>query len=135
MSSYVMLFVIVLFGSSTFFRKLAVDGMSPYHLQVVAGIIYASLIPLWLWFAPRAPLPSCHSIAAAAAAVLTNVTGAVLFGFLLKRTSDVTVLSSLASASPVVTALLAIFFLGEPVTLTKAIGAALILLGAALCNR
>lgn len=134
-STLTILVVVLLFGSSTFFRKLAVDGMSPYHLQVVASTIYMLLVPLWLWLAPVSSLPPLRSIFMASAAILTNVTGAVIFGFLLKRTTDVAVLSAMASTSPVVTAVLASAFLGESLTLMKAVGIGLVIAGAALCNR
>lgn len=127
--------VILLFGSSTFFRKLAVDGMSPFQLQVVAGILYAALIPVWLRLGTSANMPSLGSLAAAAAAVLTNVSGAVLFGFLLKKSNDTAVLSSLASASPVVTASLAVMFLGEHFTFNKIFGIALVITGMIVFNR
>lgn len=127
--------VVLLFGSSTFFRKVAVDGMSPFQLQVIAGVIYAVLIPMWLRMSPRGNVPTLSTVAAAVAAVLTNVTGAVLFGFLLKKSNDTAVLSSLASASPVVTAALAVVFLGEHFTLNKAAGVVLVIAGMFIFNR
>lgn len=133
--SFAMLCIVVLFGSSTFFRKLAVDGMSPYHLQILSGLIYASLIPLWFRVGGSFEFPSLRFIFAGTLAIITNVTGAVIFGFLLKESTNMTVLSAVASASPVVTAVLSATFLGERFTLLKLVGVLLVLCGVLLINR
>ena len=127
--------VVVLFGSSTFFRKVAVDGMNPYHLQVFAALIYASLVPLWLRLAPGwTGFPQAGIIAAGFAAIITNVVGAVMFGFLLKHGSSTTLLASAASSAPIVTALLAATFLNEPLTPKKVLGTAFVLVGMLIFN-
>lgn len=125
--------VVTLFGSSTFFRKFAVDGMSPYHLQAIAGIIYASLIPLWLRMGPSVSSggPSLKAALYGACAILCNVVGSVIFGFLLRKSSPA-MLSTAASTAPVVTFALSCVFLGETFTIRKALGIALVLVGMAL---
>lgn len=130
-----MLSIVVLFGSSTFFRKIAVDGMSPYHLQVLSGLIYAALIPVWFRVGGAWVIPDTRYLFAGFLAIFSNVIGAVIFGFLLKGTTNASVLSTMASASPVVTAVLSALFLGERFTLVKLAGIALVLCGILLINK
>ena len=46
---YLIFAVIVLIGFSVFFRKLAVDRINPYYIQIIAGGIYFLCIPLWFY--------------------------------------------------------------------------------------
>lgn len=124
--------VVSLFGASTFFRKIAVDGMSPYHLQIVAGVVYVSLIPLWMRMAPPiGGLPPARALLAGTCAILGNVVGSVIFGFLLRKTSSPSMLAVAASTSPIVTATLTYFFLEETFNMKKLLGVAFVLLGMA----
>lgn len=125
--------VVALFGTSTFLRKIAVDGMSPYHLQVLAAIVYTSLVPLWIKLSPEwTGPPPARSITAGVGAILGNVIGSVIFGFLLKKTSSPAMLAVAASTSPVVTAVLTYMFLNETFTMKKILGVACVLTGMVL---
>lgn len=125
--------LMVLFGTSMFLRKIAVDGMSPYYLQILSSIVYTCLVPLWLFLAPKwVQTPSFLSIMCGFGAILTNVVGAVIFGFMLKNSSSPTVLATGTSASPLITAILAYMILGETFTHKKALATMIVLTGMVL---
>lgn len=126
--------VVVLFGTSTFLRKMAVDGMNPFHLQAISTAVYLGVLPMWMAMGPRWVWPPISTGMLAVAAVLTNVVGAVIFGFLLKASSSPTALAAAASTSPVITAVLAYLFLGEVFTPKKLWGVAFVLVGMVLFN-
>ncbi len=51
MKNILLILLTILFtGVSVFFRKLAVDKIHPYQIQIIAGILYGLLIPAWLFF-------------------------------------------------------------------------------------
>lgn len=63
-----------------------------------------------------------------------HIIGAVAFGFLLKESNNVGVLSALVSLSPVVTVTLSMIFLGEQFSFWKVIAFLLALFSAILIN-
>jgi len=125
---------ILAFGFSAFFRKLAVDRMHPYHMQIISGIIYASMIPVWYNVAPKQFEFSTTGVAFAVLCIGINIIGAVMFGLLLKSENAAGVLSVMISASPVVTILLSMMFLQEKFEVRHLIATLLTLSGLALFN-
>jgi len=125
---------ILAFGFSAFFRKLAVDRMHPYHMQIISGIIYASMIPVWYNVAPKQFEFSASGIMFAAMCTGIHILGAVMFGLLLKSENAAGVMSVMVSASPVVTALLSMIFLQEKFEVRHVIATLLTLSGLALFN-
>jgi len=125
---------ILAFGVSAFFRKLAVDRMHPYHMQIISGIIYASMIPVWYHVAPKQFEFSTTGVTFAVLCTGVHILGAVMFGLLLKSENAAGVLSVMISASPVVTALLSMTFLQEKFEPRHAAATFLTLSGLALFN-
>lgn len=128
---------IILFGISTFFRKLSLDRMHPYQLQVISGVIYLAFLPMWLlilsYQQPGAKYDNL-GIFFAVVCILIYTVATVLFGFALKETKSPGVVAALISLSPVITMTLAFFFLDEKFTVTKGIAFALALASAILVN-
>lgn len=128
---------IILFGISTFFRKLALDRMHPYQLQVISGVIYLGFLPMWLLILSHQHPGIKYDgwgIFYAVCCILIYTAATVLFGFALKETKSPGVVAALISLSPVITMALAFFFLDEKFTTTKAIAFLLALASAILVN-
>ena len=53
MNRALILATILSFGMSAFFRKLAVDKLHPYYMQIISAGIYLSLVPMWYNLAPK----------------------------------------------------------------------------------
>jgi drug/metabolite transporter (DMT)-like permease len=126
-----LIITIILFGVSAFFRKLAVDKISPYQLQLYSSIIYTALIPVWLYVIKINNIEFNYdstAIAFSLVAVLTNVIGAVLFGKLLQQSQNIGSLTVIISISPIVTFGLSMIFLGEILTWKKIIACGLAIL-------
>lgn len=127
---------ILLFGVSVFFRKLAVDRIHPYQLQIVAGAIYAIEIPIWLFLLHKNNISGYNSMGVVygVLCIATYVLAAVLFGTLLKSANSAGQSTILVSINPIVTLCLSMIFLGEVLTLKKVIACALALCGLILFN-
>lgn len=126
---------IVAYGFAGYFRKMSVDRIHPYQLQVVAGFVYGVQIPIWLWLVGRNPLIGSYDrvgVGYGVACLVMNVIGAALLGSLLKSSDSPGVITSLTAMYPVVTGLLCWGLLGEEYTPRKLIAIALMLLGVAL---
>jgi len=124
------------FGLSSFFRKLAVDRIHPYQLQIVAGAVYALEVPVWLYLLRSANISGYDAtgVGYAFLTIVVYVLGAVCFSTLLKGTHDIGAMTTMASMSPVITTLLSVALLGESFTVKKAIATAVMLVGLALFN-
>jgi drug/metabolite transporter (DMT)-like permease len=126
---------IVFSGISVFFRKLAVDRIHPYQIQVLAGLLYGALIPIWMFFMTKSSINFNFNILGnlyGVLCLLSYVLSAVILGLLLKTTASVGTISILVSINPLITLLFSYFFLGEEINLKKIIATILILSGVAL---
>jgi len=133
---YMILITVVLFGLSAFFRKLSVDRIHPYQLQIVAGAVYALEVPIWLYLLNKQQVTGYNSVGVSYAAlcIVTHVIAAVLFGILLKSSNNTGALATMIAMNPVVTTLLSVFILGENFTVKKGIATTVMLFGLALFN-
>jgi len=123
------------FGFSAFFRKLAVDKIHPYNMQIISAIVYSSLIPLWYHLAPKGDsLYSMHGMLLALVTITLHICGSVAFGLLLKSSNSTGALAVMISCSPVITTLLSIYFLQEEFQLKHLLASLLILSGLILFN-
>ena len=121
-------------GISVFFRKLAVDKIHPYQIQIIAGIVYAIELPIWLYLMKRENITSYNTtgILYGVICILTLVCGAVILSYLMKTTASPGTLAVLVSTSPLVTLLLSVVFLGEEFTFKKLIGCISVVIGIGL---
>jgi len=132
-----MLGTVVAFGVAGFMRKLAMDRIHPYQLQVVAGIVYVGFIPVWLWVIGRDPMVGGYDrvgIGYGVVCVMMSMLGAVILGNLLRSTDEMVGMISAVTTwmSPVVTGLLCWGLLGEEYTLRQFIAIMLMMLGVVL---
>jgi drug/metabolite transporter (DMT)-like permease len=128
---------ILLFGVSVFFRKLSVERIHPFQVQIVAGAVYALEIPLWLYLINRHGIVGYNTwgVVHAALCVITGVGAAVLMGVLLKGSSDPGALATMIAMNPAVTMALSVAFLGEQLTPKKLVATVVMLIGFALFNK
>lgn len=136
MKLFVTLFVVFLVGLSTFFRKLAVDRIHPYQIQVVAGLLYALGIPLWLWLLATGGRQAYDPIGVfwSVLCVATSVASAVLFSRLLQTSGSPGVLSMILASNPLVVMTLSHVFLGEEITFKKFVGCLVTIVGLSLLS-
>jgi uncharacterized membrane protein len=127
---------IVLFGVSAFFRKLSVDRIHPYQLQIVAGLVYAIEIPIWLYLINKQQISNYNStgVMYTALCIVSHVIAAVLFGILLKTSNNTGAMATMVAMNPIVTTLLSVLILGENFTLKKGVATGIMLAGLALFN-
>lgn len=125
---------ILAFGFSAFFRKLAVDRIHPYHMQIIAATVYTSMIPLWYNVAPKQFEFNWAGIVFAIICTGIHILGAVMFGLLLKSDNSTGMTSVMVSSSPVITTLLSVIFLQEKFETRHVLATLLTLSGLALFN-
>jgi uncharacterized membrane protein len=125
---------ILSFGLSAFFRKLAVDKLHPYYMQIVSAAIYLALVPVWYNLTPRHSTMDLQGTIYAVITTCLHVCGAVMFGTLLKSSNSTGALSVMISAAPVITIMLSMSFLDEEFELKHFVATLLTLSGLALFN-
>lgn len=134
MRNLLLIITIILFGISFFFRKLSVDRIHPYQLQIVAGAVYALEVPIWLYILNKNNVTGYDptGVVFAVLCILCHVIAAVIFGVLLKGSNNTGALTALVAINPMVTFFLSMVFLGEALTLKKIIACGLALAGLVL---
>lgn len=127
---------IVLFGISVFFRKLAVDRVSPFQIQVISAFVYGLLGPIWYYVSKRNGTPEYESTGVfyAVTCIVLATIAMVCFGFALKQTNNPGVISALISLNPVITMGLSVLFLHEQLSLAKILAFVLAVISAVLVN-
>jgi uncharacterized membrane protein len=125
---------IITFGFSAFFRKLAVDKMHPYTMQILSAIVYTSLIPVWYSLAPKPLDLNATGTFYAIVTTVLHVCGAVMFGLLLRSSNSTGALAVMVSSSPAITILLSVLFLQEKFEMRHFIATLLTLAGLTLFN-
>lgn len=126
---------IVFSGISVFFRKLAVDKIHPYQIQVLAGLLYGALIPAWMFFMSKSSINFNFNILGnlyGVLCLLSYVLSAVILGIIFKGTNAVGTVSAIVATNPLITLALSVLFLGEEITLKKFAGSLIIVLGIGL---
>lgn len=126
---------IVLFGLSAFFRKLSVDKIHPYQLQVIASLVYIAELPIWLWLINKNQTIENYNTSGVIFGVfciLTYIVAAVLFGVLMKASDSIGTLSAMIAMNPIITAAFSYFFLNEQFTTKKIIAMIVTLVGISL---
>lgn len=122
-------------GVSVFFRKLAVDKIHPYQIQIIAGLLYGTLIPVWMFLMSKSSVNFNFNFLGNFYGVLClgfYVLSAVILGILLKSSNSTGTLSVLVSINPLITLLFSVMFLGEEFTVKKFIGCVVVVLGIGL---
>jgi bacterial/archaeal transporter family protein len=126
---------IITFGFAAFFRKLSVERLNPYQQQMISGMVYIVLIPLWAYIGGGLPKISNENYSSYFFAIMTTlcgIVGAVVFSFLLKGTNEVGVTSALLSLSPIITLALSFMFFHESISFWKILAFILALASAIL---
>ena len=134
MNRFLIVATILSFGLSAFFRKLSVDKMHPYHMQIISACIYLALIPVWYNLAPKHSSVDIQGTIYAVITTCLHICGAVMFGMLLKSSNSTGALSVMISAAPVITTGLSIAFLDEEFELKHLVATLLTLSGLTLFN-
>jgi uncharacterized membrane protein len=125
---------ILAFGLSAFFRKLAVDKIHPYHMQIISAGIYLAMVPMWYNLAPKNSTLDLQGTIYAIITTVIHICGAVMFGTLLKSSNSTGALSVMISAAPIITVMLSITFLDEEFELKHFVATLLTLSGLTLFN-
>ena len=136
MNKWLIAGTVAAFGLSAFLRKMAVDRMHPYNMQVLSAFIYMSLVPLWHHLASK-ETEGGYNVPGAVftlATILLHILGSVAFGLLLKSSNSTGALAVMISSSPVITTMLSIYFLNEKFEMRHAVATTLTLAGLALFN-
>lgn len=131
------LFCIFFYGIATFFRKLAVDQIHPFQFEIISGSLHAALVPIFLWLTTHrgisAPI-TLPSVGWVFLCTACQVAAAVVFGFMIRGSSNTGVLTALVSLSPIVTLALSVGFLNESFSLWKVVAFILALASAIVVN-
>ena len=132
---YLILIAVVLIGFSVFFRKLSVDRINPYYIQILAGGIYFCCIPLWLFLLRKEDATyTAQGLGFAVICIVLSMIASIMIGFILKKSTHMGVTSALISLNPIITLILSFLFLNEVFTIWKLIALFLALASAILVN-
>lgn len=106
-------------------------------MQIVAGLVYAFEIPIWLYLINKDSSISSYDLRGVVFGVLciaTHVIAAVLLGILMRSSNATGALATLVATNPVVTALLSYLILNEEFSGKKIIATCITLVGISLFN-
>lgn len=125
--------VTVSFSVVTLMRKFALRSLTPLQFEIISGITHVCMVPFFIIAASKMCEPistwDTKDVIISIAAIIINVVTSIAFMYVLRGGNDVGMMSSLVSASPVITLMLSTLFLGEQPTFRSATGVALVLIG------
>lgn len=125
---------IILFGIAAFFRKLAVDRMHPYQLQIINAYVYILLLPIFYYLASFYKPMEMPGITFAAITTVLGIAGGLAYSFVLTKNVNPGVAAALLGLSPVVTIALSVLIYHENISVWKVLAFILALLSAILVN-
>ena len=125
---------VLCYGIAAFGRKLTIAQMSPYQLQMIAGIIYIALIPLWLSIIPHNKNLNVSNISLAVFTTILGIMGGLAFSFLLRGNANAGVVSALLGISPVITIILSYFVYNDTISVWKCLAFFFAILSVILVN-
>jgi uncharacterized membrane protein len=110
---------VVLYGIAAFTRKLSVEQINPYQIQLISCIVHAVLIPILMYLAPNNKNFNTYSVGMASLTTLLGIGGGLAFSYLLRGNANAGVVSALLGISPVVTIALSYFFYHDTISVWK----------------
>lgn len=126
------LFGMVCWGIAPIFAKIALKNVDPISGLVLRTVFAASVVIGWVVvtgsFEKVREIPPRAWIFIAIEALLATLVGDLAYYAAIKK-GDVSLVTIIMSSSPLVTILCSVFFLGEQLTITRIVGAALVILG------
>lgn len=134
MKNFIPLTIISVFllGVSVFFRKLSVDRIHPYQLQIVAGFVYMLSMPLWWYLLKREGGTINYDsmgILWGLLCIVSATASAVLLSYLLKYSDSPSTVAMAVATNPAIVMALSWMFLNESVTLKKIVGCVIAIAG------
>ncbi|WP_242649309.1 EamA family transporter [Syntrophomonas wolfei] len=119
-------------GIAPIFAKLGLQNVNPATGLVLRTIIAVVLVSTWMGVSGGITqfrqITFHQSILIAAEAILATVVGDLAY-FAAIKGGNVSIVSMIMAASPLVTMICAALFLGEPITAWKCLGAGYIVMG------
>lgn len=129
---FLAIFGMVCWGIAPIFAKIALKDVNPIAGLTLRTIFAASVVLFWTItsgsFAQVKSIPLSSWGFIAAEAILATLVGDLAYFAAIKK-GDVSLVTIIMSSSPLVTIFCAVIFLGEKITLARAFGAALVILG------
>jgi transporter family protein len=129
---FLALFGMVCWGIGPVFAKIALKNIDPVAGLVLRTIFAASVVSGWVIlsgsFSKVSSIPASSWWLIGIEAMLATIVGDLAYYAALKK-GDVSLVTIIMSSSPLVTIICAVLFLGEKITLMRAIGAVLVILG------
>lgn len=125
---------IILYGIAAFTRKLSVDQINPYQIQLISCLVHAALIPVFWHLCPNNKNMSSYAIIMATVTTIIGLTGNVIFSFLLRGNVNPAVISALLGLSPVITFGLSYFIFHDTMSIWKALAFFFAILSVILVN-
>jgi uncharacterized membrane protein len=137
MKSILVLLCIALFGSATFLKKIALDKLHPYDIQIISCLFHLITLPIFVYYLQKKNIVltfiNINTVYAVVAISISMLAG-VLFSFLLKSTTNIGPYVALVSLNPAITILLSFLFLEEKITVIKVIAFVLAAISAILIS-
>lgn len=125
----------LVWGTAPILFKLGLKGEVPPILALMVHNLSAFLLAflLTLAFGYKLSYPPKELLLVALGGIMSGFLG-LLFFFLAVKRGDVSVVSPIASTSPLWASLLAFLLLGEPLSLLRLLGIVLVVLGTVLIS-
>jgi len=130
---YVLLGVI-LYGIAAFTRKISVDHINPYQIQLVSCLLHALLIPLFWYLCSGIKGLNVVGVTMASLTTVLGIGGGIAFSYLLRGNVNAGVVSAILGLSPIVTFTISMIIFHDSISFWKMIAFLLALLSVILVN-
>lgn len=126
---YYIIISVLGWGSGGLFTKLAsTHNLTPVHQLCVSTAVYIGILPLYFMGFKPSGVPSAMSVAWGVISALCTSVGTIFY-LLAMKNGKAGEIVSLTATYPIVTCILAYFFLNESFSFHKIFGISLILIG------
>jgi transporter family protein len=126
------LFGMVCWGIAPIFAKVGLKNVDPLAGLMLRTIFASSIVCVWLIisgsFSKVTSIPANSWVLIAVEALLATLVGDLAYYAAIKK-GDVAMVTIIMSSSPIITILCSVLFLGESISLMRALGACLVMLG------
>jgi uncharacterized membrane protein len=134
---YLIILSIIGYGCWSFFTKIASKTLHPLQIHTINYCIGIALLPVYLYMiSTKVSQPfDMKGVSYAVLASLSSISASLMFLYIIRSSNSIGSFSALISASPAITLVLSVLFLGEEITVMKIIGITMIVLGVGVLSR
>lgn len=128
---------IILYGSATFFKRLGLLELHPYHFLLITGLCYVVITPIWLLLLHNQSATTPYSTQSVIFTIIYAGVGAIaglILAFLLRDSKNPGMIIIMINLSSLITLMLSCIFLNEQLNSHKIVAVILAVASLVIMN-